>query len=127
MLRDLFSCFVLLQRRAPEWEHLGVLGPVLRGVVGDTLLVTFKNKMPDNAVSMHSHGMLYEKDSEGSPYYDGLPRKFSLLVEVTGGLVTAAAYKLVQILMPPCHASHVTSAAAVTCIRPGKRANHMTV
>lgn len=66
---------MLLQRRAPEWEHLGVLGPMLRGVVGDTLLVTFKNKLPDNAVSMHSHGMLYEKDSEGSPYYDGLPRE----------------------------------------------------
>lgn len=68
-------CVYLLsvQRRAPEWEHLGVLGPMLRGVVGDTLLVTFMNKLSNNSVSIHSHGMLYDKESEGSPYSDGLP------------------------------------------------------
>eukprot|EP00878_Enallax_costatus_P001155 GHUV01001296.1.p1 GENE.GHUV01001296.1~~GHUV01001296.1.p1 ORF type:complete len:885 (+),score=249.43 GHUV01001296.1:1539-4193(+) len=67
------ATFTQKKRRAPQWEHLGVLGPMLRGVVGDTLLVTFKNKLTNNSVSIHSHGMLYGKDSEGSPYYDGLP------------------------------------------------------
>lgn len=62
-----------LQRRAPEWEHLGLLGPVVRGAVGDTLLVTFKNMLTEQPVSIHSHGVLYDKQSEGSPYYDGLP------------------------------------------------------
>jgi hypothetical protein len=65
------------QRVAPEWEHLGVMGPLIRGVVGDTLLVTFKNMLPagSHAVSMHPHGVLYDKNSEGSPYADGLPRE----------------------------------------------------
>jgi hypothetical protein len=51
------------------------LGPVIRGVVGDTLKVTFKNKLKEHHTSMHPHGVWYEKDSEGSPYADGLPRK----------------------------------------------------
>ena len=48
---------------------LGILGPVLRGVTGDTLAVTFFNKtaLP---LSMHPHGAKYDKDSEGS--YDRL-------------------------------------------------------
>jgi hephaestin len=63
------------QRRAPAWEHLGVLGPVIRGVVGDTLRVTFKNNLREQPVSMHPHGVWYGKDSEGAPYADGLPRE----------------------------------------------------
>lgn len=63
------------QRRAAEWEHLGVMGPVIRGVVGDTIKVVFRNMLPPGShnVSMHPHGVLYNKDSEGSPYADGLP------------------------------------------------------
>jgi len=68
------ACFGL-QRRAPAWEHLGLLGPVIRGAVGDTLKVTFKNNLKEQAVSMHPHGVWYDKDSEGSPYSDGLARE----------------------------------------------------
>jgi hypothetical protein len=68
-----------LQRRAPEWEHLGLLGPIIRGTVGDTILVTFKNMLPGHNVSIHAHGVLYDKESEGSPYYDGLSGGHSLL------------------------------------------------
>jgi FtsP/CotA-like multicopper oxidase with cupredoxin domain len=71
--------YLLLQRRAPEWEHLGLLGPIIRGTVGDTILVTFKNMLPGHNVSIHAHGVLYDKESEGSPYYDGLPGEQSLL------------------------------------------------
>jgi manganese oxidase len=48
-------------------QNLGVLGPVLRGVVGDFLAVTFLNRtgLP---LSMHPHGVKYDKDSEGSFY-----------------------------------------------------------
>lgn len=61
------------QRRAPAWEHLGLLGPVIRGVVGDTIHVTFKNRLTAHNVSLHPHGVWYDKESEGSPYADGLP------------------------------------------------------
>ncbi len=63
------STFQTLKLRAPEWEHLGFLGPVLRGVVGDTIRVVFRNNGA-RPYSMHPHGVFYDKDSEGAPYAD---------------------------------------------------------
>ena len=62
--------FARLKPRAPEWEHTGILGPILRAEVGDTLRVVFKNNAT-HPFSMHPHGVFYDKDSEGSPYQDG--------------------------------------------------------
>lgn len=64
------STFTTLKPRPPEWEHLGILGPLLRGVVGDTIRVVFLNRTTFPA-SMHPHGVFYLKDSEGAPYTDG--------------------------------------------------------
>ncbi|MEO6144102.1 MAG: multicopper oxidase domain-containing protein [Dermatophilaceae bacterium] len=50
-------------------DSLGMLGPVIRAVVGDTIKVVFKNNTSFPA-SVHAHGVLYEKDSEGAPYAD---------------------------------------------------------
>ena len=50
--------------------RLGIMGPVLRGVVGEFLAVTFLNR-GGQPLSMHPHGAKYDKDSEGSHY---LPR-----------------------------------------------------
>ena len=46
-------------------RSLGILGPVLRGVVGDYLAITFLNRT-DAPVSMHPHGVRYDKHSEGT-------------------------------------------------------------
>jgi FtsP/CotA-like multicopper oxidase with cupredoxin domain len=62
--------FAKLKPRPAEWEHLGMLGPVLRGEVGDTIRVIFKNNAT-HPFSMHPHGVFYAKDSEGSGYEDG--------------------------------------------------------
>src|SRR5215207_7423425 len=64
------AMFTTLKPRPPEWEHLGTLVPVIRGEVGDTIVVHFKNnaRFP---FSVHPHGVFYEKDSEGAPYNDG--------------------------------------------------------
>lgn len=51
-------------------SRLGVLGPVLRGVVGETLAITFLNRT-DYPLSMHPHGVKYDKDSEGAYYQPG--------------------------------------------------------
>jgi len=51
-------------------DTLGMLGPVIRAVVGDTIKVVFKNNTPCPA-SVHAHGVFYQKDSEGAPYADG--------------------------------------------------------
>ncbi len=46
---------------------LGVMGPVLRGVVGEFLVITFLNRTTQ-PVSMHPHGVRYDKHSEGAYY-----------------------------------------------------------
>lgn len=57
------------KKRPPEWEHLGVLGPLLRAEVGDTIVIHFMNKA-SQPYSLHPHGVSYERDSEGAPYPD---------------------------------------------------------
>ena len=64
------STFRTLVPRPPQWEHLGFLGPLIRGVVGDTIRVVFRNN-GDRPYSVHPHGVLYDKSSEGVPYNDG--------------------------------------------------------
>jgi hephaestin len=61
------SSFAALKPRPAAWAHLGFLGPLLRAQVGDTIRVVFRNntRFP---VSMHPHGVFYDKDSEGAPY-----------------------------------------------------------
>jgi hypothetical protein len=57
------------KRRPPEWEHLGIMGPLIRAEVGDTIVVHFRNNT-GQSYSMHPHGVSYERDSEGTPYPD---------------------------------------------------------
>jgi FtsP/CotA-like multicopper oxidase with cupredoxin domain len=64
------STFATLKSRAPEWRHLGMLGPLIRAEVGDTIRVVFRNNAGFPA-SVHPHGVFYRKDSEGAPYNDG--------------------------------------------------------
>jgi manganese oxidase len=49
---------------------LGILGPVIRAQVGDTLEVHFRNTCAF-AASIHPHGVFYAKNAEGAAYADG--------------------------------------------------------
>ena len=62
--------FTTLKARPERWQHLGLLGPVIRAEVGDTIRVVFKNNA-SRPYSVHPHGVFYAKDSEGAPYNDG--------------------------------------------------------
>ena len=61
--------FKTLKTRGSDEAYLGILGPILRAEVGDTIRVVFKNQAT-KPYSMHPHGVLYEKDSEGADYND---------------------------------------------------------
>ena len=58
------ASFTTLKPRPAAWEHLGVLGPVIRGEVGDTIKVVFRNnaRFP---FSVHAHGVKYDEASAG--------------------------------------------------------------
>jgi manganese oxidase len=53
-----------------RWEHLGMLGPVIHAEVGDVVEVVLRNRTR-RPVSLHPHGLRYDKGSEGAPYADG--------------------------------------------------------
>ena len=63
--------FTTLKPRPPEWEHLGILGPVIRAEVGDVIKVVFKNNSR-LICSMHPHGLQYDEYSEGAYYGKGV-------------------------------------------------------
>jgi manganese oxidase len=64
------NTFTIAKPRDPRWDHLGILGPLIRAEVGDVIRVVFKNrtKLP---CSLHPHGLSYDKASEGASYADG--------------------------------------------------------
>ena len=62
--------FKTLKPRSPQWEHLGILGPLIRAEVGDSVRVVFRNNTKLN-LTMHPHGLAYTKDAEGTLYNDG--------------------------------------------------------
>jgi hypothetical protein len=51
----------------PQAEWLGILGPMIRAEVGDTILVDFLNRS-HAPHSIHPHGLRYDKDNEGAMY-----------------------------------------------------------
>ena len=53
-----------------EDASLGILGPVVRAEVGDTIAFVLRN-MSTVPVTAHPHGVFYDKDSEGAPTNDG--------------------------------------------------------
>jgi hephaestin len=57
------------KQRAKEWEHLGLMGPLIRAEVGDTIVIQFRNNA-SQPYSIHPHGVSYDRDSEGTPYPD---------------------------------------------------------
>jgi FtsP/CotA-like multicopper oxidase with cupredoxin domain len=64
------STFRTLKPRDEAWTHLGILGPLLRAEVGDTIRVVLRNRAR-RPYSLHPHGVFYGKESEGTPYLDG--------------------------------------------------------
>lgn len=53
--------------RKPQPDWLGILGPVIRAEVGDTVYVHFLNRT-EQPHSIHPHGVRYDKDNEGAVY-----------------------------------------------------------
>jgi FtsP/CotA-like multicopper oxidase with cupredoxin domain len=51
----------------PPW--LGILGPIIRAEVGDTVKIHFCNHAASGAYGMHPHGFRYTKAAEGAHYF----------------------------------------------------------
>ncbi|XP_058476880.1 coagulation factor V [Solea solea] len=51
-------------------EHLGILGPVIKAEVGQSIMVVFRNNA-NRPYSVHPNGVAYTKRTEGLSYEDG--------------------------------------------------------
>uniref|UniRef100_A0A671YSR9 ferroxidase n=1 Tax=Sparus aurata TaxID=8175 RepID=A0A671YSR9_SPAAU len=65
------NTFTTKMLRAPEEQHLGILGPVMRAEEKDTINVVFKNKA-SRAYSIQPHGVQYSVEQDGTLYYNEL-------------------------------------------------------
>jgi hypothetical protein len=57
--------------RKPQPEWLGILGPIIRAEVGDTIIVEFLNRSHMRH-SIHPHGLRYTKSNEGAAYVSAI-------------------------------------------------------
>eukprot|EP01048_Picozoa_sp_COSAG05_P018622 COSAG05_NODE_2755_length_2681_cov_3.287410_2_plen_303_part_00 len=74
--------FTTKKVRPADEEHLGILGPLIRAEVGDTIRVVFRNHGPVGyPFSLHPHGVHYTKANEGASYNDG--------TDMTGDMIHA--------------------------------------
>ncbi|XP_037543004.1 coagulation factor V [Nematolebias whitei] len=64
------SSFTTPDIRGEMDEHLGILGPVIKAEVGQTIMIVFNNKAT-RPYSLHPNGVSYTKQSEGLSYEDG--------------------------------------------------------
>ena len=65
--REYTQGFRTLKQRGADEQHLGILGPVIRAVAGDRIVVHFKNNTRYPA-SIHPHGVRYTMTHEGAPH-----------------------------------------------------------
>ncbi|GFR45215.1 hypothetical protein Agub_g6610 [Astrephomene gubernaculifera] len=64
--------FTTLKQRSLADSYLGLVGPIMRAAVGDNITVVLLNRA-SMSVSMHPHGLRYDKANEGTLYEDGTP------------------------------------------------------
>jgi manganese oxidase len=65
------ATFSTKKPRPADLANMGLLGPVIRAEVGDTIKVVLRNNS-SFPVSLHPHGVSYDRDSEGAMYADGM-------------------------------------------------------
>jgi FtsP/CotA-like multicopper oxidase with cupredoxin domain len=77
------SSFHFVKLPSTEWTHLQLLGPLIRGVVGDSITVVFFNNATRN-YTMHPHGL---RSTKADPAYilPGQRYEYEWIVPATAG------------------------------------------
>ncbi|KAJ8350373.1 hypothetical protein SKAU_G00255030 [Synaphobranchus kaupii] len=75
------SSFSTAENKGEVDEHLGLLGPIIKAEVDQTIMVVFKN-LASRPYSLHAHGVSYTKQMEGLKYDDDSPHWYKLDNEV---------------------------------------------
>lgn len=66
------SSFTTPDSRGEVEEHLGIMGPVIKAEVDETIYIVFRN-LASRPYSLHANGVSYSKNMEGLNYEDNSP------------------------------------------------------
>ncbi|XP_034550029.1 coagulation factor V [Notolabrus celidotus] len=103
-------------------EHLGILGPVIKAEVGQSIMVVFKNNA-NRPFSLHPNGVFYTKQTEGLAYEDGSKYWYQYDNEVKPNTTFTYIWKVSPMVGPTEGESHCRTWAYYSGVNPEKDIN----
>ncbi|XP_034741692.1 coagulation factor V isoform X6 [Etheostoma cragini] len=98
-------------------EHLGILGPVIKAEVGQSIMVVFRNKA-NRPYSLHPNGVSYTKQTEGLSYEDGSKYWYKYDNEVQPNTTFTYLWKVNSMVGPMADESHCRTWAYYSGVNP---------
>ncbi|XP_075966261.1 coagulation factor V [Anarhichas minor] len=98
-------------------EHLGILGPVIKAEVGQSIMVVFRNKAK-RPYSLHPNGVSYTKQTEGLSYEDGSKYWYKYDNEVQPNTTFTYIWKVPASVGPVADESHCRTWAYYSGVNP---------
>ncbi|KAM6955695.1 coagulation factor V-like [Lycodopsis pacificus] len=98
-------------------EHLGILGPVIKAEVGQSIMVVFRNKA-NRPYSLHPNGVSYTKQTEGLSYEDGSKYWYKYDNEVQPNTTFTYIWKVPASVGPVADESHCRTWAYYSGVNP---------
>ncbi|XP_013885500.1 coagulation factor V [Austrofundulus limnaeus] len=111
------SSFTTPDIRGEMDEHLGILGPVIKAEIGQTIMIVFKNKA-NRPYSLHPNGVSYTKLSEGLSYEDGCKYWYKYDNEVQPNTTFTYLWKVSSMVGPTSEESQCRTWAYYSGVNP---------
>ncbi|XP_014326007.1 coagulation factor V [Xiphophorus maculatus] len=100
-------------------EHLGILGPVIKAEVGQSIMIVFKNNA-NRPYSLHPNGVFYTKQFEGLSYEDGSKHWYKYDNEVQPNTTYTYIWKISPMVGPAPEESECRTWAYYSGVNPEK-------
>ncbi|XP_008326094.1 coagulation factor V isoform X2 [Cynoglossus semilaevis] len=113
------SSFTVPDIRGEVEEHLGILGPVIKAEVGQSIMVVFRNNA-NRQYSIHPNGVTYTKQTEGLSYEDGSKYWYKYDNEVQPNTTFTYLWKVDSRVGPSSHESDCRTWAYYSGVNPEK-------
>ncbi|XP_017287310.1 coagulation factor V [Kryptolebias marmoratus] len=111
------SSFTTPDIRGEMDEHLGILGPLIKAEVGQTITIVFRNKAK-RPYSLHPNGVSYTKQSEGLSYEDGSKYWYKYDNEVQPNTTFTYLWKVSSMVGPTSDESQCRTWAYYSGVNP---------
>ncbi|XP_069568180.1 coagulation factor V [Brachyistius frenatus] len=98
-------------------EHLGILGPIIKAEVGQSIMVVFRNNA-NRPYSIHPNGVSYTKQTEGLSYEDGSTYWYKYDNEVQPNTTYTYLWKVSDMVGPKPEESHCRTWAYYSGVNP---------